>query len=122
MITGLDHANICTDDLEATRAFYVDLLGLEEGFRPNLGSSRGLWLYANQRPILHIILESQARPPGGALDHVAFAVSDFDATLARLDGAGVTYQARDIPDGIGRQAFVKDPSGVTIELNWRRAA
>ena len=121
MITGLDHANIYTADLPATRGFYVDILGLEEGFRPKV-SVPGLWLYSGPNPILHVVEASEARTPKGAIDHISFAVVDFDAVLGRLDEAGVAYRAIDIPDDLGRQAFVKDPNGVTIELTWRRAA
>jgi len=118
MIRGLDHVNVCTTDLAATRAFYVDLLGLTEGPRPNFGVD-GLWLYSGDAPIVHIVLESASRPPRGGIDHFAFAVADFDGAVARMKAAGVPCAAMDIPDGFGRQAFVTDPNGVSVELNWR---
>ena len=118
MISGLNHVNVCTTDLAATRAFYVDLLGLTEGPRPNFGID-GLWLYAGGAPIVHIVLEGEGRPARGAIDHFSFTVGDFDAALARMTAAGVRYAAMDIPDGFGRQAFVTDPNGVTVELTWR---
>ena len=118
MISGLNHVNVCTTDLAATRAFYVDLLGLTEGPRPNFGVD-GLWLYAGGAPIVHIVLEGESRPARGAIDHFSFTVGDFDAALARMTAAGVRYAAMDIPDGFGRQAFVTDPNGVTVELTWR---
>jgi len=121
MIRGLDHVNVCTDDLPATRAFYVDLLGLTEGPRPAFGID-GLWLYAGDAPIVHIVLEGSARPARGAIDHFSFAVADFDAALARMTAAGVPYAAADIPGGFGKQAFITDPNGVTVELTWRTAA
>jgi catechol 2,3-dioxygenase-like lactoylglutathione lyase family enzyme len=118
MFRSLDHVNVCTKDLAATRAFYVDALGLTEGPRPSFGAD-GLWLYAGGAPIVHIVLETQARPPRGGIDHFAFAVADFDAALARMTAAGIPYAASDIPDGFGRQAFITDPNGVSVELNWR---
>jgi catechol 2,3-dioxygenase-like lactoylglutathione lyase family enzyme len=33
----LDHATIVTADLDATRRFFVDVVGLEEGTRPPFG-------------------------------------------------------------------------------------
>lgn len=118
MIQGLNHVNVCTEDLAATRAFYVDLLGLTEGPRPNFGVD-GLWLYVGEAPIVHIVLETEARPARGALDHFSLTVADFDGALAKMDAAGVRYTAVDIPDGFGRQAFLRDPNGVTVELTWR---
>ena len=43
-------------------------------------------------------------------------VGVINEAMARLDTLGVPYRWSDIPDGFGRQAFVKDPNGVTIEL------
>ncbi len=120
MITGLDHATIYTDDIEATRRFYVDVLGLEVGFRPTV-SVPGYWLYSGPNPILHLVAGETAREARGAIDHVSFAVQDFDAVLARLTAAGVAFRAFDIPNDLGRQAFVSDPNGVNIELTWRKA-
>lgn len=118
MIVGLDHANISTPKLKETCAFFTDVLGLKIGPRPNFGFD-GVWLYAGDRAIVHIVERGEVRPHEGALDHFSLTVADFDAALARLDAKGVRYVAQDIPDGFGRQAFLKDPNGVTVELTWR---
>ncbi|MDZ4777027.1 MAG: VOC family protein [Alphaproteobacteria bacterium] len=117
MITGLNHANISTVKLEETRAFFVDVLGLKMGPRPDFPFA-GAWLYVGDQAVLHIVERNKARTPDGALDHFSLTVGDFDAALAQLDSAGVPYVAQDIPDGFGRQAFLKDPNGVTVELTW----
>jgi len=49
-ITGMNHFNVLTDDVDATRKFYVGILGLTEGERPPFKFD-GLWLYAGGRPI-----------------------------------------------------------------------
>ena len=36
-IEGMNHFNVLTDDVEKTRRFYVDIVGLTEGDRPPLG-------------------------------------------------------------------------------------
>lgn len=119
MIIGIDHANIVTDKLAETRAFFL-MLGLKDGPRPNFAGFKGAWLYAGDAPVVHLVDFGQARPASaGAIDHFSLAVDDFEATLAHLDAKGVPYRAVDIPDGFGRQAFVKDPNGVTVELTWR---
>lgn len=110
MIRSLGHVNICTSDLAATRAFYVDALGLTEGPRPNFGVD-GLWPYAGGAPIVHIVLESRARPSRRGIDPFAFAVADFDAARARMTAAGIPCAASDIPDGFGRQASSPTPTG-----------
>ena len=115
MISGLNHANISTAKLQDTIDFFVRVLGLHVGPRPNF-SVGGAWLYAGDQPIIHLVERSQPRDPDGAIDHVSLEVADFAAALSRLDSLGVPYRWSEIPDGFGRQAFVKDPNGVTIEL------
>ena len=42
-VASLDHVNILTNDIDACRRFYIDILGFEEGFRPDFGFP-GLWI------------------------------------------------------------------------------
>jgi len=115
MLVGLNHANISTTKLAETCDFFIRVLGLRIGPRPGFEFG-GAWLYLGDQPVIHLVERAQARDPRGALDHVSFTVADFDAALKRLDALGVPYRASDIPSGFGRQAFVEDPNGVTIEL------
>ena len=50
---GLDHVLVLTDDLEATRAFYCDVLGFEAGERPQLAFP-GYWLYLDGVACVHV--------------------------------------------------------------------
>jgi len=118
MIRGLDHINIVTHDLEATRAFFVDVLGLIEGARPPL-SFPGHWFYAGSHPIVHIQHAYVDVGPSSAssLNHAAFSVGDVDGILARLDAAKAVYRMQIIPGTSRRQIFIEDPNGVRLELN-----
>ena len=124
---GLEHALVLTDDLEATTAFYCDVLGLDVGERPGLPFT-GVWLYLEGTPCLHVAerasYEAQLAAVGlerplGPVDHLAFAASDPEALTARLESAGVGAVANDVPEAGMRQLFVTDPNGVRIELNAR---
>ena len=53
-IDALNHFTVLTKDLDATRNFYVGILGLKEGYRPPLGFP-GTWLYAGAQPVLHVV-------------------------------------------------------------------
>jgi catechol 2,3-dioxygenase-like lactoylglutathione lyase family enzyme len=116
-IQGMNHFNVLTDDVEATRHFYCDILGLEKGARPPFGFD-GLWLYAGGRPILHV---SKANLPGeraGVIDHIAFTSTDLAATLARLDEHGVRHSvSKQVGTGIW-QVFCHDPMGARVELDF----
>lgn len=119
-IRGVDHINIATEILEETRSFYVDILGLEQGWRPDF-TFQGYWLYAEGRPIVH--LQQSPKPVESstvsALNHFAFAVTELDQILAALDERGIAYTAIDVPGTNIRQAFLMDPNGVRVELNYR---
>jgi catechol 2,3-dioxygenase-like lactoylglutathione lyase family enzyme len=124
---GLDHALVITDDLEATRDFYCDVLGFEPGERPTLPFP-GYWLYLDGVACLHVAeraaYEAHAATLGLAVkgvpvDHVAFEADGDDPLLERLSAAGLEVTTNDSPGGV-RQLFFDDPSGARIELIVRR--
>ena len=108
---GLHHVSINVDDVPAARDFYVRVLGLtERADRPDF-SFGGAWLNAGDQQV-HLI-EADVPPSMG--QHFALAVTDLDAAVAELRAGGV--QVTDpVPVGPGRQAFVTDPAGNTVEL------
>ena len=139
----LEHCNIRTLDLDATVAFYKEVVGLGIGPFPGQ-QGRGNWLYDDAGvPVIHLIaierdnsetalaeirerLGELAGPTtldavsgGGAVDHIAFQCEDYAATLARLEARGLPYRTMDFAVANLRQLFVNDPSGVTLELNFR---
>jgi catechol 2,3-dioxygenase-like lactoylglutathione lyase family enzyme len=129
-LTRLDHLLVLTDDIDATRDFYHEALGLEQGERPPLEFS-GYWLYAGDVACVHVADRAEYAAhsdrigipamPGaegtGALDHIAFAGEDYDAVLARLREHGVEPRENLIPGPGIRQLFLEDPNGVKIEIN-----
>src|SRR6266699_401013 len=93
-VQGMEHFTVLAEDLDATRSFYGEILGLEPGYRPPLGFP-GAWLYVGGRAVLHVIAgrdlpESRA----GVLDHMAFAARDLPDTLAKLDRRRIKYDLR----------------------------
>ena len=118
----IDHINIkaSPDLLERVKDFYVELFGLEEGFRPEF-SSAGFWLYADDRPIVHLSVseDAEAPPPGGPIDHVAFQTSGLPGLLERLERLGLAYRSNYIPELDMTQVFFSDPAGTGLEVNFR---
>ena len=119
-ITGLDHINIRTTDLDRTQAFFTDVLGLTVGWRPDFPFG-GAWLYIGDKDIVHLVEVGRAGAAsrGSALDHFAFAIDDYEDARRRLDAAGIAYTAGEAPNGGIRQFFVTEANGVTFELNCR---
>jgi catechol 2,3-dioxygenase-like lactoylglutathione lyase family enzyme len=122
-IRGIDHINIGTHRLAETCAFFRDVLGLTEGWRPNVAVA-GAWLYAGETAIVHLVELAEPKRPSSeaALDHFAFSIDDFDDVVRRLDAAGVSYRTFGFADTPIRQILVCDLNGVNIELNYRAPA
>ena len=77
-IQGMNHFTILTDDVEATRAFYCDLLDLHVGWRPPF-TFPGLWLYSGERSHHH---PARSRP----LTSAASRTSQHRIALRPLNG------------------------------------
>ena len=139
-IKKLDHVSIATDQLEDTKKFYCDLLGLKVGHRPKLKSS-GYWLYSDEAAIIHLVEtgsnldreiafsdnKKTARPLGnpeitdlsetGMDDHIAMTVEESAGLVNFMKENKIAYWDRLLADRELYQVFVRDPNGVIIELN-----
>ncbi len=116
-IEGMNHFNVLTDDVEATRRFYVDVIGLTEGERPPLGFP-GTWLYAGGRAILHVSAAKLPQDRAGVIDHMAFSATDLKGTVAKLDRLGVKHVLRQQVGTRIWQIFCHDPMGAKVELDF----
>lgn len=117
-ISGMNHFTVLTNDLDASKAFYVDVLGLSEGFRPELGFP-GAWLYASGQAILHIVAgRGVPANPRGVIDHMAFSARDLPAVAARLKARSIHYDLKRLPASGAWQLFCLDPSGARVELDF----
>ncbi|NNE58211.1 MAG: dioxygenase [Hellea sp.] len=114
-----DHFTIVTDDLAVTKEFYENMLGFTSGLRPEF-KFPGLWLYANEKAILHVIkVDKMPNPRKGALDHMAFRGEDINALLRQLKSAGLEYRLKRTPHPWEQwQVFFKDPNGVDVEIDF----
>jgi catechol 2,3-dioxygenase-like lactoylglutathione lyase family enzyme len=144
-IKRVDHYSIRTPDLEASRRFYTDVIGLKEGPRPPFDFP-GYWLYSGEPPadlhnsarnygFVHLmgfdadnpqslndyVGDREAVAPGsgtGALDHIAFAATGREKMIERCHRHHVKFFERAVPILGLHQMFIKDPNGVMIELNY----
>ena len=117
-VHGMNHFTIRAHDLEATRAFYSDILGLKEGYRPPF-SFPGIWFYAGKHPILHVI--GQRTPPdpkGGVFDHMAYSAKNLAGMVAKLKAKGIEHEVIKQVGSEVWQVFFYDPNGAKIELDF----
>jgi catechol 2,3-dioxygenase-like lactoylglutathione lyase family enzyme len=119
-IEGMNHFTVLSSDLEKTKAFYIQVLGLHEGYRPPM-ESPGVWLYANNQKhsILHIMAE---RPmpdcAPGVIDHMAFSATNLQSAINTLKQHGLEYKLNRMNELGIWQLFCHDPDGAKVELDF----
>jgi methylmalonyl-CoA/ethylmalonyl-CoA epimerase len=131
-----DHAGLSVGDLEASIAWYRDMLGFElmrivdipaaeEAGRVALIRKGGFILELFALPAAVALPEERRHPATDLLTqgvkHVAYAVSDIDALMVELKakGADVVWDVA-VHDGTPC-AFVRDNTGNLVEFVERRA-
>lgn len=131
-LSHLEHFLIQTEDLDGTRDWYVDVLGMVEGPHPDF-KMPVRWLYVGEQPVLHLTIggsdisenrkaylgqQSTATSGSGVVDHVAFRATGLVDTMTDLDAKGIEYTKRQVDDQGLFQLFLIDPNGVKVELNF----
>jgi glyoxylase I family protein len=109
---AVHHVSINVSEPERSIAFYTDVLGgTVRADRPDFGFG-GAWIDLGASQV-HLI---EAAVPQKLGQHFAILVDDLDAAVLELRAKGLQ-----IPDakpvGTGRQTFVDDPDGNTVELH-----
>ena len=125
-LIALNHFNIRAPSalLLTVRDFYVDVIGLKEGPRPDTPVS-GYWLYLADVPVVHLM----EWPDGpqvpdlerGYLDHIAFSCRDEMAFIDRFKNLVVPFRQREFALPSGEQflqLMLSDPTGLGVELNF----
>jgi catechol 2,3-dioxygenase-like lactoylglutathione lyase family enzyme len=128
-----EHVLILADDVDKTKDFYVNILGLNIGYRPDF-PFKGYWLYLDENPkaaCIHLAMRKQdtgqdyyigkkddVKSGSGAIDHVAFNADDIESMKAKLEKISIEYTHRKVPGFPLEQLFIMDPDGVKVELNY----
>ena len=131
-LNKLEHFLIRANNLEDTRAFYEGVLGLRDGDRPPF-KFPGHWLYLGGVPCVHLVAEgfdkefatymdrgdgeTRTHEHTGAIDHIAFNATDLKGMQKRFADLGIEIREQGV-EGL-HQIFLKDPNGITIELNFQ---
>jgi len=117
----LDHVNVRTGRLEEMRKWYVEVLGMKDGWRPPFPFP-GAWLYAGDDPIVHLVVTD--RTPGAdeadiRLEHFALQGDDLDGLRARLKSAAIPCDEVRVPGTDIIQLNIHDPDGNHIHIDFR---
>lgn len=130
-IRKLDHESFLVKDVERSRDFYCQVLGLREIPRPSSFDFPGAWLTNDEHSFeVHLIGEAEegrvaqtheryrrdelARGYG---THAAFEVDNLGEAIQHLHAQNVEIVGGPRPRGDGvQQMYICDPDGYMIEL------
>ena len=134
-LSHIEHFLLQTDDMEATREWYVRVLGMRVGPSPDF-KFPVFWLYLGDKDVVHVtqggaqVSENRRRYVGqqstdvrgtGVVDHIAFRATGLKQTIEHLNSLGIEFRQRMVIDQGLYQLFLMDPNDVKIELNFDQA-
>ena len=127
-LVEFDHVTLIVKDVEASRKFYVDKLGMTEAKRPDFDFP-GAWFQLGQS-MIHVTLASDLAGAAGWGDrgvkslsrghHFAYVTEDFEEALSTIDALGIEIAdgPKIRPDG-ARQVYIFDPDRHVVEICTR---
>jgi glyoxylase I family protein len=122
----LEYAGIRVRDLDRSRRFYTEGLGLVSVATGRMAAG-GIWEMLKDPETgaqieLNFYPDSPVYREGDELDHLGFRVTDLAGTIRTLVGLGARVRIPEFNEGGVRLAFLSDPDGVWIELFDRGSA
>jgi predicted enzyme related to lactoylglutathione lyase len=115
-IRKVDAVGIPASDLDRSRSFYVETLGL----RPDANATHEFWVGDTCFEIwdpTELGIEHQPQPTSIALLHV----DDVQAARAELEERGVRFDGETFDTGVCHIAQFADPDGNVLSLHHRYA-
>ncbi len=117
-VERVDFLSIASQDIERSRRFYLETLGLpldrnvpSGGFEATAGQlTLGIW-----EP------EKMGLPFAPNPNHIALRVADVAAARAALEAEGVEFERETLDTGVCHMAFFHDPDGNALMLHRRYA-
>lgn len=121
-VDRLDHLVLTVRDIDATTAFYVDVLGMEA---VSFGAGRRALAFGQQKINLHPatapLRPHATRPTPGSADLCLITRSPIIEVIAHLRRCGVDIEEGPVPRtgalGPITSVYFRDPDGNLIELS-----
>ncbi|MFQ5700281.1 MAG: VOC family protein [Acidobacteriota bacterium] len=115
----LAHTMIRVRDLDATLAFYKDLIGLREVRRKTIGDEATLVFLTDEKGAYELELthnrDGRDYTRGDQFGHLAFHTRDLEGVIRDVERRGLSYR-RSRPEMSSRYIFIQDPDGYDIEI------
>ncbi|MFC0335623.1 VOC family protein [Paenibacillus sepulcri] len=123
-IEGIHHVSLIVTDLERAKAFYEEIIGLQEMQRPPFDFPGAWYSVGETGQQLHLIVHDGETLRTRTIDtrdgHFAIRVNDYQQTIDWLKRQNIEHKAN--PNSITgfAQIFLLDPDRNIIELNAAR--
>ncbi|KAJ54444.1 lactoylglutathione lyase [Actibacterium mucosum KCTC 23349] len=117
-IKQLAHVCIFARDLDATKQFYTQVLGLDIAFNfTRDGRVFGFYLHAGGRSHIEVFENAEAEfDKTNRINHLCLEVTSLDEMIAQIRGQGVEITDKSLACDDTWQAWTADPNGTRIEL------
>ncbi len=131
-LLSLDHSTLIVTNLERSKTFYGEVLGLKEVPRPHTFNFGGAWFQGQGFQIHLIDARDTSAPSGfgvprqaasmGRGHHIAFEVAQLEECRAHLAAHNIEIVGGPVPRGDGvTQIFIEDPDGHLLEFfSWEQ--
>ena len=124
---GIFHIALKTGNLELTRSFWLNVIGLSEEVRPDFGFP-GAWFGLPQpggQTLIHVLAGGPALGSchsaslgTAAIDHISISCTGLEAYRRRFEECGLEWRESIVPGTSLSQLFVYDPNGILLELTF----
>ena len=125
-VLGLAHIGIFVDDVEVSKKFYKDVLGLECIWQTTFDADGNTFTCAFVKKgtvCLELVQRRIGSNPGdGMTDHVAYAVDDLEGIIAKLKDMGIEFETEEVShcetmfENGTKWIFFRGPDNEHIEL------
>ncbi len=116
----LRYTAIQVRNLERSIDFYTHVLGMHLTSRIKVPETRGEFATVRSGDSEHYLeinwYENQQYHSGDELDHIAFEVTDLDATLRELSAKGIRSVSEIKESPNSKWTYITDPDGIWIEI------
>lgn len=118
-VTGVDFVTVFVKDYPAAVQFYGETLGLEHS--ADYGKIPGGEFETGSLTLQVMDAAAIGREFTPSGHPIAFHVDDVEAARAKLEAAGVEFQAETMDSGVCHMAFFSDPDGNALMFHNRYA-
>ena len=118
MIKALAHVCIFSRDLERTRKFYCDGLGLSIKFKfIRQGELFGFYLRISDSQFIEVFHRDETPQGVPQIGHICLETDDLEAMRKKLTEAGIETTEPKLGSDHSWQMWLRDPDGTAIEFH-----